>query len=157
MTGNVRACESLLKRAVEAASARGASVGSTLYLQISDIDSEVGECDPLTLLKRFKVGRQIISHFFVNLCCITQHGGVTFRRRLMAMFFTTMSKNSRIVLQRASRRFAARSVQLLVHMTEFAVTIQINRTSFDFLVGPQSQHWTYAVLGQSRHGQDDGG
>ena len=30
--------------------------------------AEVGECDPLTLLKRFKVGRQFISHFPVKLC-----------------------------------------------------------------------------------------
>ena len=58
----------MVKRAVQAASARGAAVGSTLYLQISDVDSEVGECDPLTLLKRFKVGRQFISHFPVKLC-----------------------------------------------------------------------------------------
>jgi len=74
----------------------------------------------------------------------------------MAMFFTIMSKNSRIVLQLASKRFTAR-LQLLVHIVFFTATIQMNRTLFDFLAGPQSQHWAFAVFGQSRHGQDDGG
>jgi len=74
----------------------------------------------------------------------------------MATFFTIMSKNSRIVLQLASKRFTAR-LQLLVHIVFFTATIQINRTLFDFLAGPQSQHWAFAVFGQSRHGQDDGG
>lgn len=53
--GNARACESLVKKAVQAASARGASSSATLQLQMADIDAEFGESDPLTLLKRFKV------------------------------------------------------------------------------------------------------
>lgn len=53
--GNARACESMVKKAVQAASARDDSSLSTIGIQISDIDAEFGDTDPLTLLERFKV------------------------------------------------------------------------------------------------------
>ena len=53
--GNARACETMVKKAVQAASARGASSSSTIHIQILDIDADFGDSDPLTLLERFKV------------------------------------------------------------------------------------------------------
>ncbi len=53
--GNARACESMVKKAVQAASARDDSSLSTIGIQISDIDAEFGDTDPLTLLERLKV------------------------------------------------------------------------------------------------------
>lgn len=100
LSGNARACESLVKKAIQAASARGGAAGKTLYLQMSDIDSELGECDPLTLLSRFMVSHHL--EFLV----FTQHGGVIFIRRRMAMFFTITLNDSRIGSQRALKRFA---------------------------------------------------
>jgi hypothetical protein len=54
----------LVKKAVQAASARGAASTGTLHLQLADIDAEFGESDPLTLLKRFKVCRDVLLAFF---------------------------------------------------------------------------------------------
>ena len=90
----------MVKKAIQAASARGGATGKTLYLQMSDIDSELGECDPLTLLKRFKVSRCLA---FV---IAARHGGVIFTRRRMATCFTITSKDSRIVSLHASKRCA---------------------------------------------------
>lgn len=45
----------MVKKAVQAASARDDSSLSTIGIQISDIDAEFGDTDPLTLLERFKV------------------------------------------------------------------------------------------------------
>ena len=53
--GNARACKSMVKKSVQAASAWDDSSLSTIGIQISDIDAEFGDTDPLTLLERFKV------------------------------------------------------------------------------------------------------
>jgi Holliday junction resolvasome RuvABC ATP-dependent DNA helicase subunit len=57
----------------------------------------------------------------------------------MVMCFTIMSKNSRIALQRASRRFTAR-FQLLVHIAIFTATIQINQSNKRILISWQARN-----------------
>ena len=58
----------MVKKAVQAASARDASSSSTIGIQISDIDAEFGDTDPLTLLERFKVCVSFSACIFVIVC-----------------------------------------------------------------------------------------
>jgi hypothetical protein len=81
---------------------------------MSDIDSELGECDPLTLLKRFKVSR--CSAFIIA----ARHGGVIFMRRRMATSFTITSKDSRIVSLHASKRCCCHSRALFARLLRCA-------------------------------------
>jgi len=94
----------MVKKAVQAASARGASSSSIIHIEILDIDADFGDSDPLTLLERFKVSHRRFSSAFC-FAKMTIFSRVFFRRT--EMFFTTMSKSSPIESQRASKRCAA--------------------------------------------------
>jgi hypothetical protein len=99
----------MVKKAVQAASARGASSSSIIHIQISDIDADFGDSDPLTLLERFKVSHcRFSSAFWFRKNDNFLSRFLSFRRT--EMFFTTMSKNSPIESQRASKRCAAITV-----------------------------------------------
>jgi hypothetical protein len=50
----------MVKKACQAAVARNASLTSTVYIQMSDIDADFDNSDPLTLLERFKVGHLVV-------------------------------------------------------------------------------------------------
>jgi len=101
----------MVKKAVQAASARGASSSSIIHIEILDIDADFGDSDPLTLLERFKVShRRFSSAFFF-------HENDNFLSRFLLrrteMFFTTMSKSSPIESQRASKKCAPTKFALL--------------------------------------------
>jgi hypothetical protein len=79
----------MVKKAVQAASARGASSSSIIHIQISDIDADFGDSDPLTLLQRFKV-----SH-----CCFLS----AIVSQKMTTFFRVFADIRRCFLQPCSK------------------------------------------------------
>ena len=86
----------MVKKAVQAASARDASSSSTIGIQISDIDAEFGDTDPLTLLERFKVCVSFSTFIFVIVCIEMTRLFLPFFCRHTATFFTIMSEISSI-------------------------------------------------------------
>lgn len=86
----------MVKKAIQAASARDASSLSTTGIEISDIDAEFGDTDPLTLLERFKVCVLFSTSIFVIICIEMTRLFFAFYRRHTATFFTIMSEISSI-------------------------------------------------------------
>ncbi len=105
LSGNARSCETMVKKACQAAVARNASSSLIVYIQMSDIDADFDNSDPLTLLDRFKVSLLFI--VFVGIICLFSTMFALsnqFFQRLMETHSTIMSRSSQCGLECVSKR-----------------------------------------------------